>query len=196
MSRNMKIVLAVVGGLLLLGCLAALAMGALGARFFGQAMDPAKAREIALEVTDYELPSGYREMMGFSIMGAKMALIAPEGMVTATGGGMPDNLLIMLMQAPAAAADAADMREQMLQNMGSRFGMGGSDMKQVGTQAAVIRGQSVTLDVSEGATGDGTEVRMLSGVFEGKGGPSLVAIVAPIAAWDQTAVDAFLASMR
>lgn len=192
----MKIVLAVVGGMLLVGCLAMVALGALGARFFRQAADPTQARSVAHEITEYELPAGYRELMGFNMMGAKMVMISSGDLAASTGGGMPDSLLIMLMQAPGAADEAVTMREQMLARMGGQYGMGGSKLQPVGTLDSVIRGQDVVLDVSEGVSGDGTEIRMLSGVFEGKGGQALLAVVAPVAAWDEAALNAFLASMH
>src|SRR5512135_1606608 len=101
MSRNMKIVLGVVAGLLLLGCLGVMAMGFLGARMFSGAMDPAKAGQVAAQIADYHLPQGYREVMGLDLMGAKTVVIGPEGMLT-TGqaGGLPAGTIFVLVQLP------------------------------------------------------------------------------------------------
>lgn len=195
----MKIVLGVVAVVLLVGCVGMLSVSFLTARMVGQAMDPAQAGQIASEITDYSLPEGYGPVMGTNLMGVKLVMFGPAGMVSgaSTGSGLPrDGELIMLMQMPAAAAmDADQMRDQMLKNMGGQAGVG-NDMTATGTLEASIRGKPVTLQVSEGRARGGDAVKALSGVFDGMGGPAMLMIVGSSDTWDQSRVEAFLASLK
>jgi hypothetical protein len=193
MSRNMKIVLGVVGVVLLLGCVAVMAGGFLLANFTGRAMDPAQARTVAASIADYDLPDGYRELMGVDMMGMKMAMIGPDGVSGADVGDR--GLVIMMMQAPAGQ-DADQLRDQMMQSFGAQTGMGGARLEPVGTETATIRGSEVELQVLEGESANGQRIRALSGVFEGKSGPALLMVMGPADDWDETQVNAFLASLR
>jgi hypothetical protein len=197
MSRNMKIVLAVVGVVVLVGCLGVLAVGFMGARFAQQAIDPAKARAVAAQIADYELPAGYREIMGLDFVGTKMVMVGPEGMMTATSSnGVPQGMVIMLSQLPPGSGSAEQMQAQMVAAMGQRGGLGSATMKPGEKVDATIRGQPVTLLRSEGTAKDGTAVRMLSGAFEGKGGPAMLIVFGGTDHWDDAQVTAFLESMR
>ncbi len=197
MSRTMKIVLGVVGVVLVLGCLGVLGMGFLGARFFGQAANPEKARAVAAQIADYDLPEGYREAMGIDRVGMKMAMIAPEGITTSGGGDGPSaGMMIMLAQMPPGSGDAAAMQAQMQSAMGQQGGFGGGEMQPAGTVEVTIRGQPVTLQRSEGSAKNGRSVRMLSGAFEGKGGPAMITVFGSADGWDEAQAMAFLKSMR
>ena len=66
----------------------------------------------------------------------------------------------------------------------------------VGQQQVTVRGQTVTLVLSEGTNSSGQPYRTLTGVFQGKGGPALLSVEAPLSQWNQAEVDAFLASIR
>jgi hypothetical protein len=199
MSRNMKIVVGVVAVVVLVGCVGMLSVGFLFTRMLSSAMDPSQAGQVASEITDYTLPDGYGPVMGTNLMGVKLVMFGPEGMAsrTRTGGSMPtDGELIMMMQMPAAAAvDADQMRDQMLQNMGGQAGVG-NNMTSAGTLDATIRGKPVTLQVSEGTARSGEAIKAVSGVFDGNGGPAMLMIIGSTDAWDQRRVEAFLASLK
>jgi hypothetical protein len=196
MSRNMKIVLGVVAVVLLIGCAGVLGVTFLGARMLGQAMDPAQVEEVAHQITDYTLPAGYKPIMGLPIMGVKMVMFGPSDMAVTSGSNIAEpgaGMVIMLMQAPAGA-DADAMREQMSQRMGSQAG--GGNLTPTGTMDATIRGEAVKLQVSEGASRTGQQLRAVSGAFEGKGGPAMLMIMGNPESWDDAAVQSFLSSMK
>jgi hypothetical protein len=70
-------------------------------------------------------------------------------------------------------------------------------MRVVGTQKATIRGQSVTLTISEGASGSSeATMRQVTGVFNGKDGIVMLMAMGDVDRWDQTMLDQFLASIR
>jgi len=192
MSRNVKIVVAVVGGLLLLGCLAVLVTGALGARFLGQAVNPDNAREVAAKIAAYELPPGYHEVMGLDVMGTQMVMIAPEGLTSGDDAGAAAAMVIMMMQTPEMG-NADQMREQLLAQLSRSTGAG--DFQVVDTRDATVRGKPVTLEVAEGTDRDGRQTRMVSGVFQGLGGPAMIMGLAPAERWDGTAFQELIESM-
>lgn len=64
------------------------------------------------------------------------------------------------------------------------------------TRPVTVRGQEVTLVMSEGVTSEGEIYRQIMVPFKGKGGPALIVLSEPVSGWDQEMVDTFLASIR
>ena len=58
-----------------------------------------------------------------------------------------------------------------------------------------MRGQATTLVLSEGTNTSGQPYRTLTGVFQGKGGPALLSVEAPLSKWNHTDVVAFALEM-
>lgn len=194
MSRNTKIVLIVAGALVLLCLCASGAFLAFGAWTAGQAekvigqsftSEPAEVNAIAGTIADFELPPGYEPDYGMQVLSFALVGYAPGD----TRGH------IMLIQFPSGTnLDRAAMERQLRQaTTGQNYTWLDETMQVVEQETATIRGQQVTLSVSEGETGS---YRQVSSVFQGKGGPALLLIAAPTDAWDQAEVDAFIASMR
>ncbi len=196
MSRNSKIIVGLIVALVLLCCCVA-GIGGLAAyqlsSTFGSAMstagNPEQSAQVAAKIADFDLPAGYTRM-GFSIMGFDMVMITPA-----------DNAqtAILLAQFPASAEVSPEMlQQQMAQVFQNQSRQGGQNMKVVGTEEITLRGQPVTLTVSEGESesGTGTVFRQKVGVFQGKGGTAMIMILGPADAWDQAAVDTITGSMR
>ena len=70
------------------------------------------------------------------------------------------------------------------------------DLRVVGRQETTIKGEKVVLTISQGSNSQDQPYRMLSGIFQGKGGPTLLWIGGPVSSWDQAELDAFIASIR
>jgi hypothetical protein len=72
-------------------------------------------------------------------------------------------------------------------------------MHVVGTRQVTLKGQAVTLTVSE-STGDeasGEALREVMGTFRGQGGASVMLMATGMASqWDDAALDAFVASIH
>jgi hypothetical protein len=70
------------------------------------------------------------------------------------------------------------------------------EMREVGETNVTIRGQEVSLTVSEGNNRDGDPYRSMVGMFDGADGQVLLTISGRTSNWDQAAIDAFLASIH
>jgi hypothetical protein len=198
MNRNTKIAISIVAGLVFLcicigGIMAYVAMNKAG-QVIGEAVegvvaeDPAEVAQIAQGIVDYKLPPGYREQFGMSFFGFDMVAFGPAEST---------DQMIMLMQFPESAGlDQAEMEQQMKQSLQQQKGQQDIPMQVVDQTQKTIRDQPVTLTVSEGTNSDGTVMRQMSGVFQGKNGVVLLMVVSDKQNWDQGAFDAFIASLR
>lgn len=193
MSRTTKIVLAVVAGVVLVcACIAiggVIVLNRLG-RAAGTSIgsDPTAVGDVSSSIADFTLPSGFTPEVSFRLLGMSMVGYTRQS----------DDHFILLMQLPAGAnMEPAEMQRQLREAMG-RQGVGrfGTDMKVVDEYPATVRGQNVTATVSEGKDDQGGTLRQLTAAFQGKGGVAIVMILGPADRWDQSGVDAFLASMR
>jgi len=201
MSRNQKILIGVIGGLVL-ACLCLLLGGGLAfqvvAPLIGEELvidDPGEVAALSATMLDYELPPGYRNEMGFEILANKMLLVAPEDLAEENAGP-----IIMIVQVPKdLEIDQDEIRLQVQRSLqrGLRMGNFDLDLELVDKQTATIRGQPVELFIYEGADREGTPVRqVVSQLFEGKSGLVMLLIMGPEAGWDQAEVEAFLQSIR
>ena len=196
MSKGVKIALVVVVVLLVLCCMGGLGFYFITQRVVSQAVidDPAKAGTLGHEIVDYNLPDGYRELGGMNALVFKMVFIGP----TSTNR---DSMFIVLMQIPTGAnMDQEEMQRQMTQAM-QQQGQGRNIRAHVvGTQTATIKGQPVTLTVSEGEVTEGNEAgtlfRQVIGVFPGKAGTAMLMAMGKKDTWDQATLDSFLASIK
>jgi hypothetical protein len=192
MSRNMKIILGV-GGVLMLLCFCGIAASVLVVNTAGEALGQAIATEpgdvdaIADEIADYRLPPGYTEAFGMRLMG--VAMVAYQ---RASSGSM-----IMLMQYPQAAGlDEEEMQEQMREALRNQGGTWYEDFQMIAQRDVNIRGQRVTLTISEGSSPNTGSLRQAMALFEGRGGPVLLMIMEPTNSWNDRGIRDFLASIR
>ncbi len=194
MSRNAKIIIGIIAGLVVL-CLCVSVLGFFALRSAGslmlQAMDlseePQEVANIAQGIVEYELPAGYSEQFGMSFFGFDVA---------AFGTGNSNDPIIMLMQFPQETGlSQAEMEQQMRQAVQGQLGQQYSEMPVVDQQTIIVRDQEVTLTVREGTGEDGTTIRQLTGVFQGKDGVVMLMIVGNQQNWDQGAIDTFLNSL-
>ncbi|MFQ5612724.1 MAG: hypothetical protein ACE5H9_11390 [Anaerolineae bacterium] len=161
------------------------------ARSFGQAFitDPVEVRAIADDIAGYDLPPGYGELFAMRFLGFELVAIGPANFA--------EQSLIMLMQVPPdARLSQAQMEAQVQQAVQQQMNFQNLQLEVVGERTATIRGDPVTLVVREGTDAGGRRMRQMSGLFQGRGGPTLLMIQAPQEEWNAAAVEAFLASIR
>ncbi len=192
MSRNAKIVIGVVSSLLLLcACVGFISLGALGSLGMTVAnavtTNPVAVDDAAVRIADFQLPAGYRSEASLSLGGYTFISYAP-------GDGHSH---IQMVQAPASVQVDQSTLEQYAQQANpnvrrDRY----SQVRTVGQTQATIRSQNVTLLISEGTNRDGQLYRTMTGVFQGKSGPTLLSVESPVSTWNQAEVDAFIASIR
>ncbi len=196
MSRGVKIALVIVVILLGLCCIGGAGFYFITQRVVSQAVtdDPTKAATLGHEIVDYNLPDGYRELGGMNALGFKMVFIGSPSNTS-------DSMFLVLMQIPTGAnMDEAEMQRQMTQAM-QQQGMGRNMQTHVvGTQTATIKGQPVTLTISEGTATEGNDTgtvfRQVVGVFPGNAGTAMLMAMGKKDTWDQATLDGFLASIK
>jgi hypothetical protein len=105
--------------------------------------------------------------------------------------------LIMLMQIPAYMnMSEADMEQQLRQALERQTNSGDMQLSVVDQTTVTIRDQQVVLTISEGTNSEGQQIRQAMGLFQGKGGPTMLMIIGPTQSWDQAAIDQFIRSIR
>jgi hypothetical protein len=192
MSRTVKIVLAVVGGLVACCCILILAATVLLPRFGTQFMSEIVSTdenvgEVARSIVEFHQPAGMEEEMAMNFLGMKTAVFR----------GSDEQSLIMLMQFPRTlAGDEEEMRRQMDESFGRQFGIDDQRLEVVSGEEVTINGQPATLTTSESVDVERT-VRQVVGVFQSKdGSPAMVVAVAPVDRWQSDGIDRFLESMQ
>ncbi|UCC87670.1 MAG: hypothetical protein JSV81_22920 [Anaerolineales bacterium] len=192
MSRGLRVVLLVVAVALFLCCVAGLGVTLLGTRLVGRAFitNPDRVQAVGRAIADYEVPPDYEEIFAMNIMGVKMVAIGPADPAA-------DILLIMLMQFPGGVdISREEMERQVRRALARQTGLGSADMTSVGQEEVVIKGETITLEVREGANDRGQNLRQISGLFQGKGGPAMLMVTGEVASWDQAMLDRFIESIR
>ena len=135
MSRNTKIVVGIIGGILGVCCLIAIVAALVLPRMFqnfAEGIDnPAEAAEVAESIVDYDLPSGFEEQGAMNFLGFRMAFIS----------GRDDQTMIMLAEFPASlAGDEEQMQQQMRDAFANRTGSQNVSLEYVGSEDVTING--------------------------------------------------------
>jgi hypothetical protein len=192
MSRGLRVTLVLVAIALFLCCVAGLGLTLLSTRLVGRAFitAPQRVHLVGSQIADYTVPPGYEEMFAMNFMGIKLVAIGPVAPAT-------DFMTIMMMQFPSGLEiSREEMERQVQQALSRQIGLGSADMKAIGHQETTIRGESVELTISQGTTDSGEQLRQVTGLFQGDGGPAMLIITGQEAAWDQEAADRFIASIK
>ncbi len=196
MSRNTKIVVGIVGGLVVLCCISVGIIAYLLPRFAEDFVennvtdDADRASEVGQSMLDYELPASLEEEGAMSVLGMTWVIIAPQ-----SGGG---SSAIMLMEFPESLAGDEDaMQDQMNDAFSQQTGQQGTQMEFVGTEEVVINDNKTVLTTFEGDDGNGTAVRQITGVFETKeGNTGMLMVFGGIDDWETGGAEEFLNSIR
>lgn len=187
MSRNQKILLIAAGALVVfcVGSCVLLYVGLprLAERAFSE--DPQRAHEIGSEIAQYTVPPGYHEALGMNMLVSRMVALAPDD-----GEGM----IIFLFGANAPESQRQEMEQQIQQAFQQQVQRQTGELQYVGQERVTIRGQPVTLTISESR--QGAAVRQALGSFTGQHGYVMLMAAGPIAEWDETLLTNFLNSIQ
>ncbi len=192
MSRNTKIVIGIIGGILGVCCLiaivAVLVLPRMVERFAANIDDPAEAAKVAESIIDYELPAGFEEQGAMNLLGFRMAFIS----------GSNEQSMIMLAEFPATLAqDEEQMQQQMRDAFANQTGRQNVSLEFVGSEDVVINGVETTLGTYEGTDSQGNNLRQIVGVFEAKSGsPGMLMILGDKDNWDEGGISRFLDSLK
>jgi len=192
MSRNTKIVVGIIGGILAVCCLiaivAALVLPRMFENFAEGVDDPEAAADVATSIVDYDLPAGYDEQGAMNVFGFRMAFIT----------GPDENSMIMLAEFPAAlAGNEEQMQQQMRDAFANQTGTQNMDLEFVSSDDVTINGADATLATYEGTDSQGNNIRQIIGVFQTKGGdPGMLMILGDQDNWDEGGISQFLDSLE
>lgn len=192
MSRNTKIVVGIIAGIVGVCCIiaivAVLVLPRMFENFAENVDDPAAAEEVAESIVEYDLPSGYDEQGAMNFLGFRMAFIA----------GQNEQTMIMLAEFPASlAGDEEQMQQQMRDAFANQTGSQNVSLEFVGSEEITINGQEVVLGTYEGSDENGTSFRQILGVFEAKSGsPAMLMIMGPTGNWDEGGISQFIDSLE
>ena len=192
MSRNTKIAIGILAGLLVI-CMCLGAGALLTLRSFGKAItqsiktNPTDIAQIASGIAQFDTPPGYK-VNAMSIFGIDMLVIAPT---------YPGKPIFMMMQYPANQNfDSDQFQKQIEQSVGQQYFGRGMNFRNLGQTPAYFRGQRVDLIIMEGTTNTGKTILEEMGAFQGNNGSVLLSIMGERATWEQATVDTFLHSIR
>ena len=176
-------------------CLAACGVGFLIFRQIGSQVaegfktDPAEVKAVSDKIANFDVPPGYSLQMSMSLFVYDMVAIAPDSPASSS-------MMIMLMQFNGGAGmSREEMQEQMRQAYQQQGGQPGMQMRVVETREETIRGEQVTVTVSEGSS-EGFTYRQWMTVFTGNGGPTVLMIQGATADWDDEMIANFIHSIR
>ncbi len=185
-NRTIWIIVGVVAGLCLIACVVLfLVAGKMGSDMFN--FNPSDVQAVSDTIAQYDMPPGYKPVMSMSLpsMYDIVALSNDSG-----------TTMIMLMQFTGNLGMTEEqMQQQVRQSFEQQSGQGGAQMNVVETREETIRGQKVTITVSEG-TSEGVTLRQWMTVFAGNGGPTVLMIQGSTSDWDDTLIANFIHSIR
>lgn len=146
--------------------------------------DTNQAANIAADIADFDLPSGYMADFSAAVSGYSVVAYNPGD----------DHSHLYLIQS-SQAADGAALEKGLAELIpGARDT--NSRMTVIENRPVTVRGQAVTAVITEGTNSENDQYRQLMVAFQGKGGPALLALSTPVEAWDEAMVDALLTSIR
>jgi len=189
MNKNQKVWIAVgvAAGLCLVACVVGFfVLRQLGSQLVN--LDPADVQAVSDKIAQYDVPPGYQALMSMSFPGLYD--------VVALSSTDSSSMMIMLMQFTSNMGMTQEqMQEQVRQSFEQQSGQRGIQMQVVETREETIRGETVTITISEG-TSEGDTLRQWMTVFKGNGGPTVLMIQGSDDDWDEELIVNFIHSIR
>ena len=182
MSKNTKITLAIVSCAMLIIC----CCGLIGVTLFFKesvALDPKEAASVASQISDFEVPAGYRLRNTITLLMTTSAFIADKrgqnaiwlAQVSLGNGVAPDDYL----RRSVSAGKYKDVTWEVVE-----------------TKPVTIRGEETTLTVYSGTGANNQKYHAWAAGFNGKGGKAVLIILEPEEDWNEDAMQTFVASMH
>ncbi|HEU0295285.1 MAG TPA: hypothetical protein VFR47_21270 [Anaerolineales bacterium] len=197
MDKSTRNTLIAVGSILLVcGCVTAVIF-ATGLWAFGSFVNwaeqsvsesPEVAVRVGSEIADYELPNGFGSpysvhfgdvtMVGYQSENGKSHILLAQ---------FPEGTSINVDEMLKEISEYSDEPNSIWYN---------TETTLIEQKTVTICGQETTLNISEGKSSDGTIYRSATATFQGRSGPALVLVAAPIDEWDIEMVDTFIESIQ
>ena len=188
-SKKLLIGFAVVGVI----CVCVAGISFLGFRMLGSRFEdmvngePTSVARAQEKIAEFDIPPGY-EPMAMSMLVYDMMYLTPAE--------SENDPMIMFMQFSKLTSDDPErMAEQLRQAAERQTDQPGLSMEMVDSFEEVIRGQTVTVTVSE-SNYQGFIMRQWMTIFQGNKGPVILMIQGPASTWNDQLVDDFIKSIR
>ncbi len=147
------------------------------------ATDPKEAASVANQISDFEIPAGYRIHNTIALLMTTTAFIADKhgqnaiwlAQVSMGNGVDPDSYLLHSI----SVGKYKDVTWEVVE-----------------TKPVTIRGEDTTLTVYSGTGPNNQKYHAWTASFTGKGGKAVLVILEPEEDWDEAAMQAFVASMH
>lgn len=148
--------------------------------------DPDAVAKMQEKIVDFDVPPGYQPL-AMSMVIYDMVYLTPSD---------SSEPMIILMQYNTVTATSREQMERSLRQAAEQQGaQPGVAMEVVDSFETVIRGETVTVNVSEGNT-SGFSLRQWMTVFEGNNGLVLMMIQGPVEGWNDQLVETFIKSIK
>lgn len=149
--------------------------------------DPTTIARAQDNIAEFEVPPGYTPMV-MSLLGYDMINLMPE---TSNSG-----MTIMLMQYNGMVSGSPEQMEEQLRREAERQNsQPGASMQVVEIREESIRGQTVTVTISESSFQNFT-MRQWTTVFQGNQGPTILIVQGPVEYWDDQLLNDFIESIH
>jgi hypothetical protein len=196
MTKQTKIILAVVGGVLVL-CMISCVVGFFLLRAAGSTItqnvtesvekDPAKVQRVGDEIADLDIPAGYDSATSMDIFGMKMVIWENTA----------EQSTIMLIQMPMQVEISDDIIRQMEDSMRRQSSRDLSNLRTVEERDLTVRGQPARLIVMEGDDEEtGAPFQQVLVAFQGKGGMALLMMMNPDGGQNMSSYEELIESIR
>jgi len=200
LGKNAKIILGIIFGILFLciccclGSWFALNIGGKVFTEFAIIDNTAKAAEFAQNIIQYDLPPGYKEQNAFNFLFIKGIIISQGN----PGDRSSSGPMIIIMTFPSnVSANEEEMSLRIQSNVKEKVRERGWNLELVEKKEQNFRDQEVTLLIYEGVDENNTPMKMvISTMFESKGGTTMLWVTGGKSGWDQSAIEAFINSLR
>ena len=187
---------------LVCGCLVGL-MGLIGVGamvFMFKSMfitDPVQVEANLQGTIPCEVPEGYAGAFGMNMMGMRMSMIGPEGMMGSGQQNVP--LMIIVMQVPPGQ-NPQMAKAQMQAQLQQQGGMGGGNMQVEAEETATvtIRGQPVEVQTAIGVQNGQKTKQVMAIIDKAPDDPTqvLLMFMGNADTFDEAAMQAFLQSIK
>lgn len=146
--------------------------------------DAEKISEAASNIADFSLPVGYSPEFTAHLAGYTAVAYNP--------GDGHSHLYLIQSEKETDKEELAKTLANLVPGSSDR----NTRLTVIENRATTIRGQDATVVVSEGVNSEGSTYRQITVAFQGKGGPALLVLSEPTERWDNSTVDALLASIQ
>ncbi len=191
MSKNTKIIIGVIAGVLVL-CMIACVVSVAVFGWFGTkvaenvTIEGEGSQATQAEIAELDMPARFTPLSGMSLMGIKMVVYKSTN----------EKEVAVLMGMPVQEEINDDTLRQLQEGMGRSTSRNFSNMKTIETRDVTIRGESGKVIIQEGTDDEGTPYRLMMTAFQGQTGIAMLMIGAPTAEYDQAEYDAIIESIR